>query len=430
MKNPRYIAYEVLTKVLNEKTYLNIELKNSLSGELKPEDKRFITALVNTVIENLYRIDYCIDFFVQSKRLHGSIRNILRLGVCQIMFLESVPNSAAVNESVKLTKTIGKQALKGFVNGTLRNVAKNLGSIKYPNTIEEFLHVFYSYPMWLVKKYIADYGAIFTEEMLSYKGNNSLTCIRQNTNISKEVYTEFEKGKYLSDAYYIKNASGIEKMPKFISGEITVQGEASMMCVCAANVQKNSVILDVCAAPGGKSAYMAQIAVDGKVTALDIHPHRVELTKQTFERLKITNATANTEDATVYNKAYEQVFDIVLADVPCSALGLLYRKPDVKLFKEEKGIADIINIQRKILANCANYVKKGGILLYSTCTINKNENNENVAWFLEENKNFELEDISNYLPEGILHRVREKTLQLYPNLDKIDGFYMARLRRV
>ncbi len=430
--NARLTALDTLSGVLKHKAYLNLELKQVLHSGMSVEDRRFITALVSTTLENLYRIDYVLTQFVTAKRVHKVIQNILRLGVCQLLYFESVPESAAVNESVKLVQAKGKQQLKGFVNATLRNIAQNLGKIEYPKASEDFieyLHVMYSYPKWLCEKYVAEYGKEQAEMMLSYRGNSSLTCVRQNRQRQIEPLTQFEPGYYCEDAYYIKHAADIENMPLFKKGYITVQGEASMVCVRAAGIERNHRVLDVCAAPGGKSLYAAQLAADGKVVALDLHEHRVKLIEANVERLGITNIQMAVADATQYCVDYEEQFDVVLVDAPCSALGLLYRKPDIKLFKVAEDIAALVPMQQAILENCSRYVKAGGTLLYSTCTIDRCENEEVVESFLKGHTEFRLDEMKNELPKALMSREKGGMLQLFPHIDKIDGFFMARMKK-
>ncbi len=430
--NARQVSLDILSNVLKNQSYLNLELKHTLKPSWTIEDRRFITALVNTTIENLYRIDYILQQFTQGKRLHTVIRNILRLGVCQLAFFESVPVSAAVNESVKLVKRSSKPQLKGFVNAVLRNISKNLGKIDYPDRKKDpagFLHVFYSYPKWLCEKYMNDYGVDFTEQMLSYRADNSLTCIRVQERESFAVTDQYLPGRYCDDAYYIKNASNIENMPMFLDGIITVQGEASMLCVRAAGIAQQDRVLDTCAAPGGKSAYAAKIAADGHVSALDIHEHRAQLIGKTFARLHTENADIRVADASRYDRSLGE-YDVVLVDAPCSALGLLYRKADIKISKNEDDIETLVVLQRKILKACAKYVKSGGVLLYSTCTIDQNENEDNIRWFLKENKEFREADLKSYLPGKLAQYAKGCTLQLFPHRDGIDGFFMARMERI
>lgn len=428
----RKAALSILSEVSDGGSYLNLSLKKHLPQIEEPENRRFAAALVSTTIQNILRIDYVITQFVHVKRVHKIIQNILRLGVCQLMFFESVPVSAAVNESVKLAEKSGKKELKGFVNGVLRNIAGSLGSVEYPNPDKQpadFLSVFYSYPKWLCEKYILDYGFDFTLEMLSYNSDTTLTAVRLFNDAidSIDESESFLQGKYYMDARYIKNAVSIQNMPLYIAGKITPQSESSMLCVHAAGIKTTDEVLDVCAAPGGKSAYASEMC--RSLTAMDIHPHRVELIRQTFSRLNISNATAMEGDGTVFISGLERKYDVVLIDAPCSALGLLYRKPDIKIHKNAEDIPNLIQIQRALLSNCAKYVKTGGKLLYTTCTINQEENQDNAKWFLKNNQNFSLDDFSTDIPKKLAAEIKNGSLQLFPHIDEIDGFFIVRFRR-
>ena len=431
----RKVALDILSEVTDRGSYLNLALKKQLPFLKSAEDRRFAAALVSTTVQNILRIDYVSDQFVKSKRVHRVIRNILRLGVCQLMFFESVPVSAAVNECVKLAVSSGKSQLKGFVNGVLRKIADNLGSIAYPDMEKNpalFLSVFYSYPLWLCEKFINDYGIDFSQKLLSYTADTALTCVRVNRDLLQTddlaILADFLPGKHFDDARYIRNASAIEDMPLFQKGAITPQGESSMLCVHAAGIQKEDMVLDVCAAPGGKSAYAAKKCEN--LVAMDLHPHRVELIRRTFGRLHIQNAEAVESDGTVFRPELEEKFDVVILDAPCSALGLLYRKPDIKIHKKPEEIQDIIDLQRALLQNCCRYVKKGGKLLYSTCTINHGENRGNADWFLSSRNDFTADDFAPDIPSELAKRMEDGYLQLFPHLDGMDGFFIARFRRL
>lgn len=430
--NARQAALEIVSNVLKDKSYLNLECKRVLSADWSVEDKRFITALASTTIENLFRIDYVLGQFITAKRVHAVIMNILRLGACQLLFFESVPVSAAVNESVKLAEKSGKGQLKGFVNAVLRNLSKNFGKLQYPDRDEdpaEYFHVFYSYPKWLCEKYIRDYGEEQAEQMMSYTGDRSLTCVRLNRLKADKAPGDYLPGLYCGDAYYIKGMTAAEQMPLFREGAVTVQGEASQVTVCAAGINLHDAVLDACAAPGGKSAYAAWFAREGKIVSMELHEHRAELMRRNFERMGVDNAEIRVADAAVPVPEYREAFDVVLVDAPCSALGLLYRKPDIKVFKREEDLAPLAALQQSILETCAAYVKPGGTLLYSTCTINRGENEENIRLFLEKHGEFEQEPLSAFLPGDLKERTDDGMLQLFPHIDSIDGFFIARLKR-
>lgn len=435
----RKIAYTILSDVIANGTYLNLALKERLRGDMPDQDARFISALCYTTLENLNRIDYIISTFTQGKRIHRAVRNALRLGVCQLMYFESVPESAAVNESVKLLDNTNKRQRKGFVNAVLRQVAKQSGSISYPTREQpaKYLSVMYSYPEWLCEKYISDYGFDFAEEMLSYKKEEAYTCVRFNPlKCSREEFEnkldgygfEYRKGKYVADAYYIKNIRDIEHLKLYTKGELAVQSEASMLCVLAADIKGGQAVLDVCAAPGGKSAYAATFA-PGKQVARDIHPHRVEMMEKNLKRLGADEVCAQVFDATQEDPGSVGKYDRVLIDAPCSALGLLYRKPDIKFSKTREGIEEIQQIQESILAASATSVAVGGRLIYSTCTIDWEENQGVVEKFLEAHKEFAIVDLSKIVPERLMYRVSEGMIQLYPHIDETDGFFIAVLER-
>lgn len=435
--NTRRAALRIISEV-EEGGYFNLILKRELKG-MEEQEKRFTSALCFTTLENLRRIDYVIDAFTKGKRVHAFVRNVLRLGVCQLLFFESVPESAAVNESVKLMEKSPKRQLKGFVNAVLRQIALRAGDLPYPSREEEpalFLSVMYSYPLWLAEKYIREYGMDFAEEMLSYKKEGADTCVRRNARkVTAEQWENkltgagfaFFKGEYSPAAWYIRNISAVDQLGLYKKGILTVQGEASMLAVEAAHIRGGEAVLDVCAAPGGKAAYAAEFG-PSRLVAQDLHPHRVKLMEETFARLGV-QAETRTADAAVPIPEYYGAFDCVLVDAPCSALGLLYRKPDIKGNKKEEELAALSAVQREILETCSRYVKPGGRLLYSTCTISRQENGENVDWFLERHPEFAEGRLVDHISEKLINRAKGGRIQLFPHIDHIDGFFIALLER-
>ena len=430
MADARAVALEIIRDV-EDGAFLNLSIKKKLEC-LSAQDRRFCARLCSSVIQNLTKIDYVIDYFTKGKRVHRLIRDILRLGVCQLMFFSGVPESAAVNECVKLAARSPKRQLKGFVNAVLHTVAVEKENVVYPDKsdVVRYMSVMYSYPEWLVKKYIGDYGEGFTEKMLSYE-NPALTCIRANrikispADLDKKLSGfESARGKYVKDARYVKNLTSIEELDEYKSGELTVQGEASMLVVEAADIKEGMSVLDVCAAPGGKSAYAAG-KKPGYILACDIHPHRVELMKKNFQRLGV-EAETRVMDASVPQGELYGKFDRVIVDAPCSALGLLYRKPDIKYRKSGEDIRSIIEIQREILETASRYVKKGGLLVYSTCTINKDENDVNADDFLSRHADF-IEH--NTLSGFNIKSHKGGRVQLFPHEDGMDGFFICVMER-
>lgn len=433
----RQLALKILGEV-EEGSFLNLALKKQLRG-LPEQERRFVAALLYTTLENKGRIDYVIDCFTKGKRIHKFVRNVLRLGVCQLMFFETVPQSAAVNESVKLMEKSPKRQLKGFVNAVLRNIAENMGKIAYPSQEEQpaqYLSVLYSYPLWLAEKYLSEYGFDFAEEMLSYHKQAADTCVRANRLkiTGQELLLKLEgrgyacrAGQYVPDCFYIRNMTGIDELDLFQKGLLAVQGEASMIVAEAAQVQPGQAVLDACAAPGGKTAYLAQFAPK-RLEAFELHEHRVALMQENFERLGV-RAECKVWDASVFCPENRQAFDCVLVDAPCSALGLLYRKPDIKYTKTAEEIAQLSQTQKSILTACAEYVKPGGRLVYSTCTMSREENEENIAWFLANFPQYREANLAAMLPERLMSRARGGSIQLFPHLDGIDGFFLAVLER-
>ena len=289
----------------------------------------------------------------------------------------------------------------------------------------------YSYPEWIVQKYIDDYGYDFAWDMVSYQRAETVVCIRANTlKISKdELIKRLEgegisssSGRYSKNAIYIRNINQIEDDPLFREGFFTVQGEASMLVCEAAPIGKDEKVLDLCAAPGGKSAYIKELS-GAEITAFDVNPKRAELMDELFTRLGLDIETG-VNDATVLREDLEEAFDTVIVDAPCSALGLLYRKPDIKHGKKEEDLKALAETELLILENAARYVKKGGQIIYSTCTIDKTENADVIRTFLERHKDFASGELS--LPSELKDREENGTIQLFPHIDRTDGFFIAR----
>lgn len=432
--NNRKLALQIIEEV-EDGGYLNLVLKKRLK-EADERDRRFVSALCFTLIENRIKIDYIIDLFTDNKRIHKLIRNILRIGVCQIIFFDSVPDSAAVNECVKLAENSPKRQLKGFVNGVLRKISREKENIAFPKKDDDaakYFSIMYSYPEWLCKKYIIDYGEDFTEAMLSYKKEGADTCVRPNLlkvesaeKIARKLIGaafKVSKGKYVEDAVYIKNITAVDELGMYKRGELTVQQEASMLVVNCADVKEGMSVMDICAAPGGKSALVYE-KKPAKLVTMELHEHRAELMRKNFTRLGV-EADICVSDARVPKPEFYNSFDRVMVDAPCSALGLLYRKPDIKLNKQPEELRELCSIERDIIETASRYVKKGGKLIYSTCTIDRMENDGVVDSFLACHKEFTEADIQKVLPEQLKNRADGGKIQLFPHIDGIDGFFIC-----
>jgi len=402
----RQLALKVLYEVEKNGAYPGMELKKQLSeSDLSAVDRGFATELVYGVIKNRTRLDYIISKYSKQKlkKISDWIINILRMGVYQIVLLDKIPLSAAVNESVKLAKRYGHQASSGFVNGVLRNVGRS-GEPQYPKG-REYYEIFYSHPKWLCDMLFEQYG---DEAKTIIENNNKVpfTTVRVNVlkTTSKEVTALLEeKGIVVENTDFenilkISGFGDISKLPEYQDGLITPQGLSSYMAAKTAEPKKGEFIMDLCSAPGGKTTAMAELSGDGaEIYAFDLFEHKIGLIENNCKRLGIKSVTAKAQDGTVLMEDFVGKADKILADVPCSGLGIIRKKPDIKWNKETEDFESIINIQKKILENAHKYLKKGGTLVYSTCTVNKNEN-ECVAEEFAKNNNYKTEMIKTILP--------------------------------
>ncbi|MBQ9935053.1 MAG: 16S rRNA (cytosine(967)-C(5))-methyltransferase RsmB [Lachnospiraceae bacterium] len=427
MINTRDIVLNILMDIETNKTFSNQAISKALSKN-QFEDKRdraFITRLAEGVMEQLISLDFIINQFSKTKvnKCKPMIRCLLRMGAYQILYMESVPDSAACNESVKLAKSHGFSSLSGFVNGVLRNIARNKDNIAEPSGDKlspEYLSIKYSMPMWLCKKLKKDYPKEYTK-ILEGCFLDRATSIRVNTTrisrdelriVLEEAGITVEYGSYSDKALLISDYDFIKKVPGYKKGYFTVQDESSMCAIKAAGIVPGNTVIDVCAAPGGKTTCAAEyLNGQGKIYSMDISEDKLELIEENVTRLGFDNVDISCHDATELIADMEA--DVVIADVPCSGLGIIGRKNDIKYRLEEKQIDELIELQRRILSTVKQYVKDEGTLLYSTCTINPDENHNNLEWFLKENKEFYMVEERGFL-QGI---------------DTCDGFYYAVLKK-
>lgn len=444
--NARDIALQVIVEVNENSAYANLELDKALKNiELTDtRDKALITDLVYGTVKYKGRLDWIIDQFAKPKvkKMAPMIRNIIRMGLYQIIFLDKVPASAAINESVNLGRKYGHKGTIGFINGVLRNISRNLDKIKYPNKEAQpvdYLARFYSFPKWMIKKWVQDYGRENAEKLCIYFNQPAPLWIRTNTlkttrqelkdqlenqNIKTEESTRAPEGLRLI------NNKGITQLASFGQGLFTVQDESSMLVSPVLNPQKNDVIIDACSAPGGKTSHIAQLMNNqGKIYALDIHQHRLDLVKENCTRLGVTNVETALIDAREISQHLHELVDGILIDAPCSGLGVLARRADARWQKKENDFEELSELQYQILISAAELVKAKGTLIYSTCTIDSRENTEVIERFLENNEDFYLDtSLNEYLPyhteEG-----QEGYIQYLPFIHQMDGFFIARLKR-
>lgn len=441
----RETALKILYDINENNAYSNISVNKHLENDkLREIDRSFATELVYGTVKWMIEIDYIIDKFssVKLKKLSPWIKNILRLGIYQLLHTDKIPVSAACNTSVDLAKRYGHQASSRFVNAVLRNVAKNADSIPYPdkNNINEYFSIKYSHPAWLVDKWIKLFGNKFTEELL--KSNNVVPdfTIRTNTlkmtrdklieSLNKEGI-KAKAGKYLDEAIVLENPSSISRLETFRNGYFQVQDESSMLCAKVLGPKEGELVIDVCSAPGGKATHMAQLMNNkGTIIARDVHPHKLKLIENAVIRLGIDIIKTEVFDALNIDEKLVDKADKVLVDAPCSGLGIIRKKPDIKNSKTISELTEIVSLQREILYKASQYVKIGGCLVYSTCTIQPEENIDIVNEFLEQNKGYKLIGFEKLLPEKLqIDTSKEGYIQLYPNTNQTDGFFISKIIR-
>lgn len=417
MPNARKIAAQILLKIENNNSYSNLTL-NSYFKEIEttPQDRAFVTTLVYGVIERKITIDYILKKFIKTpiKKIQPITLANLRLALYQIMFLSKIPESAAVNEAVKIVKGSKESRNAGFVNGVLRTALRSDLSLPQGDDLHT-LSVKYSCPVEIIKSFINDYGLESAKLLLDESLKAAPLILRVNTlktdidafrdNIGVNT-TEYKP----SGAVILENGIDISTNPLYEDGHFFVQDAASQTVVTVLNPQPNERILDMCSAPGGK-AFSSAILMEnkGELIACDLYPHKAELIEKSAKRLGLSIIKTRVCDATKFNAALGE-FDCILCDVPCSGLGIIRRKPEIK-YKDFSEFEDLPHIQFEILNNAKKYLKKGGRLLYSTCTLRKAENEAVVERFLNENSNFSLKFSHTFMPFS----------------DGTDGFFAALL---
>lgn len=458
-ENTRLLALEVLVEVEKKNTFVKDALNKLLFQKqfASKQDRAFISRLVEGVTENQVKLDYVINQVSNTpvNKCKPLIRCLLRMTVYQILYMDSVPAEAACDEAVKLAKKKGFRNLTGFVNGVLRNVVRQKDSIVFPAKEDNFplyLSISYSMPLWIVERMIGWYGEELTEKMLeTFLDEDDLT-IRVNGNLTtkEDLIKKLEEkdirvsmGYYLDEALHLKNINYVGRIPGFKQGEFFVQDESSMLLYHVANpeqelanrksvkTQDSSLkMLDLCAAPGGKTTHFAQkLGSQVFVEARDLSQKKVDLIDENIERLGLENVETVVWDALVPDDSKKEWADIVIADLPCSGLGILSKKNDIKYHISKEQLLELSNLQKTILTNAASYVKPGGLLLYSTCTINPAENADNARWFLE-HLDFTKEDITDCIPEELRdNMIDDYMLQLLPGVVECDGFFIAKFRK-
>ena len=441
----RALALETLLTVKKSRAKLGDVLNQELKkyGYLSKEKRAFYTRLTEGTLEQKMLLDHFIGIYSKTpvRKLKPVVRNILRLAFYQIIYMDSVPDSAAVNEAVKLTVKKGFGPLKGFVNGILRSAVREPERMRLPDRedILRYISVKYSMPEFIVKQWLEEYGAGTTEKICGSFLKDKKTSIRirgckgdvkECISLLESDGVNVEKAPYLNCAYYISGYDRLYELEAFRRGMFAVQDVSSMLAVSAAGIRPGDMVLDVCAAPGGKSMFAADECKDsGKVISRDISERKTELIEENARRCGITNIRTEVWDASVFSPEIRERMDVVLVDAPCSGYGIIGKKPDIKYNASPEKQEELAKIQKKILDKAAGYVRPGGRLIFSTCTISKMENEENVKTFLEDNAGFKPLDLTEALPEEVWKNSADTAkngyIQLLPGVHDCDGFFIA-----
>jgi len=437
----RRTALLVLNRVLIDEGYASLSLDEQFQkAGLSPRDKRLATALVYSTLENLGRLDFALNQFLKDRtELEPRVENLLRMSACQLILMDKVPDFAAVNEAVKLTRALGLEPMTGLVNGVLRSLIREKENIPWPKEGDpDYLSVTYSIPDWLVARLVEGYGEEMARQIAAYRRDQHTITIRRNSlRLSQKEFEELLARKVwqvspglLPDVCHISGVSSIALDTHFLDGSFSIQGEGSMMAALAVAPAIGARVLDACAAPGGKTCLMAEIMQNtGRIYAWDVHEHRVRLIEAQLERLRIYNVRPAVRDASLYQERFEGEMDAVLIDAPCSGTGVMAEKPDVKQRLKPEDLPALVDLQQRLLETLSRYVKPGGTLVYATCSLLPEENSRQIDKFLKAHPEFSLIPLPESIPERFRALEKENGLQLLPHRDGVEGFFIARLQK-
>ena len=446
MENPRLTALNILQDVTRSDAYASLALGKRLrESKLPQRDRDLVAGLVYGTLEKRIALDYLLDKRLERPDVESVVRDILRMGAYQILYLDRVPDSAAVDESVKLGRALDRAPFIGLINGVLRGLArdKDAGSLPWPNREDDpalYLSVTHSLPRWIVERLVAAYGFEEAQAIAAYRPRER--CITLRRTADRLSPAQFEdmmnrkgwtwKAARLPGMYYASGIGDVGIDKEYLRGVYSVQGESSVLAAMAVRPQRAASVLDACAAPGGKTACLAEMmSGTGRVYAWDVHEHRVALLRSMAARLKLDSVRPAVRDASILREDQVRTMDAVLLDAPCSGLGVMLSKPDVKYRQTPESVASLADLQKTLLDTVCQYVKPGGVLVYSTCTILPEENEEQVAGFLERHPEFTPDDegLRAAMPGFVTPYVRGGMVQLLAHRDQMEGFFIARLRR-
>lgn len=438
MVNPRAEALLILNNVINKGAFLNDELKKADNKNIKDIDYNLLANICKGVLKNKLLLDYIIrkNSKLRLKKIHDLILIILEMGVYQIFFTDKIPAYSIVNESVELAKKNGNKGSISFVNGLLRNIVRSkekiIASGYYiddlkKNDYSKYLSIKYSHPQFFVDEILEEKGKEFTEDLLRKNNEEAPFFIRVNTvKTSIAAFKElldknkfsYKENSYSKNCLEILNPENIINSDLFKKGYFYIQDLASIIVAEIATDKEEREALDLCAAPGGKSINLSLLNLQASILACDLSSARLKKMDQNINRLGIKNISLKENDASKINKDFIDKFDLVLVDAPCSGLGLYRRKPEIRYNKDNEDLENLASLQKQILKNALSYVKAGGKLLYSTCTLSKTENEDVVKSVLKENDKFE-----------IVKTMDQDFKRFYPNIDNTDGFCICKLKR-
>ena len=436
----RRTALKVIRQVTEEGAYASLALDAALRGSgLNNADRRLVSRLVYETLDRLVMLDWALDQVMAKPDTDIKLRNILRLGACQILVMDRIPESAATNLCVQLCAELGMPGLKGVCNGILRNLIRKKDGLAWPDPKaepEKAAALKHSVPEWLYRMLRMDYGEE-AEQILSFRNPEEGWTLRPNLTRMDDAGFEQLLGKKvwqkqktdLPHAWKITGAMDIARDADYLAGNFSIQTGGSMLACLALDVKRGQQVLDCCAAPGGKTCYLAEMMNGtGRIQAWDIHDHRVALIESQARRLGLENIRPMVRDAAKPREDLEGSMNAVLLDAPCSGTGMLAQKPDIKLRLTEESIREMTSLQAGLLDTVCAYVKPGGTLVYSTCSVLKDENERQAEQFLGRHPEFEEIPLPEAIPEKY-RKLRSRGLQLLEHRDGVEGFYLIRLRK-
>lgn len=433
----REIVLDILLEVLEKGGYSHVILRQALTKYqyLEKPERAFISRVTEGTLEYLIQIDYILNAYstIKVHKMKPLIRNLMRMSVYQLLYMDRIPDSAVCNEAVKLAEKRRFQGLKGFINGVLRTIVREKETLTFPDD-----SIRYSVPRWLYEMWNEQYDQETLRRMLQSFLEDSRLTVRCNHNkASKEQIVKslegqsviVEETEYFPEMLYLSGIDYLESLEAFREGWVTVQDVSSALVGMAASPKPGDYVIDVCGAPGGKSLHMADLLNGtGHVDVRDLTDYKVQMIRENIKRTGLPNIKASVMDALVFDEASAEKADIVIADLPCSGLGIIGKKPDIKQKMTPEALSDLAGLQRELLSVVQQYVKPGGILVYSTCTIDRLENEDNAAWFLQK-FGFEPVDMQERLGERLKVEAENGCIQLLPGIHPCDGFFIAAFQK-